>query len=86
LEHPQRDLPPALRQQKIAPGVQAVTLTNDQAAARALLNAVAGPPSATLSGLPYAVSETRLLGDGFEKRTRSAFGLLGALAAQFATR
>jgi hypothetical protein len=70
--------------QSVAPGAQVVTFTNDQAAARALLNAVAqSKPQPVAMDLPYAVSETRLLGDGFEKRTRSAFGLLGALAAQF---
>jgi hypothetical protein len=30
------------------------------------------------------VSETRLVQGGFEKRTRSSFGQMGALTAQFA--
>jgi hypothetical protein len=38
-----------------------------------------------LRGLRYALSETRIMDGGFEKRTRSSFGQFGALAAQFAT-
>lgn len=72
---------------------QAVTLTDDQTAARDFLKAVAarnanGPAQnealeTALRGLPYAASTTRLTNDGFEKRTRSAWGLLGALVGQF---
>lgn len=35
------------------------------------------------AGLPFSVSETRHAPDGFERRTRSAFGQLGALALSF---
>jgi hypothetical protein len=48
------------------------------------------PPDAaavqrSLSALPYALSETRLVEGGFEKRTRSAFGQFGAMLVQLAT-
>lgn len=36
-----------------------------------------------LDELPFTASQTRLVEDGFEKRTRSHFGQFGALAAQF---
>ena len=71
-------------------GAQAVTYTNDQDAARAFLAIVAkdkAQPAAlsnALKQLPYAASETRLAADGFEKRTRSSFGLVGSVIAQFA--
>jgi hypothetical protein len=73
-----------------ASNAAALTYTNDQATARAFLSLFAkkdAPPQTltdALRDLPYAASETRLLGDGLEKRSNSAFGLLGAAAAQFA--
>lgn len=39
----------------------------------------------SLSALPYALSETRLVEGGFEKKTRSAFGQFGAMLVQLAT-
>lgn len=41
--------------------------------------------SRAAAALPFSVSETRLAGDGFERRTRSSFGQLGALALRFAS-
>ena len=74
------------------PGV--VTLTDDAEDARRFISFVArqrgarkgDPPDAAalrraLAALPYALSETRLGDEGFEKRTRSAFGQFGAIAA-----
>ena len=79
----------------VTPTPQAVSYTDEQAAARAFLAFVAtrnatGKPqpvalSQALARLPYAVSETRLTNDALEKQTRSAFGLIGTLAAQFRT-
>jgi hypothetical protein len=74
----------------------AVTFTDDSAPAHTFIVAVAAqrgartqPASTTdleraLDALPYAISETRLVEGGFEKRTRSSFGQFGTLAAQFA--
>jgi hypothetical protein len=47
------------------------------------------PPDAaafqrSLSGLPFALSETRLVEGGFEKKTRSSFGQFGAMLVQLA--
>jgi hypothetical protein len=39
----------------------------------------------SLSALPYALGETRLVEGGFEKTTRSAFGQFGALVLQLAS-
>lgn len=36
-----------------------------------------------LASLPFATTETRLAADGFERRTRSAFGQLGSLILRF---
>lgn len=72
------------------------TLTNDTAAARDLILAVAArrllrerdPDAAQLTAalakLPYILTETRLVEGGFERKTRSAFGQFGAIAVQFA--
>lgn len=73
----------------------AVTYTSDSGPASAFINVIAaqkaareGEPNAVelqrmLDSLAYAVSETRLVEGGFEKRTRSAFGQFGTVAAQF---
>lgn len=37
----------------------------------------------SLASLPFASSETRLVADGFERRTRSAFGQFGSLILRF---
>lgn len=76
------------------PSAQAATLTDDKTAARNFLKAVATRNAkgstqdetleTALRGLPYAASTTRLTNDGFEKRTRSAWGLLGVMVGQFA--
>jgi hypothetical protein len=74
----------------------AVTFTDDERAARSFLLAVMAQRSSragsinyggiekALASLPYAVSETRLVEGGFERKTRSSFGQFGTLAAQFA--
>jgi hypothetical protein len=73
-----------------------VTYTRDETSARAFVNVIASQWSSrersnsnpsinqALDQLAYAVSETRLVQGGFEKRTRSSFGQLGTLATQFA--
>jgi hypothetical protein len=73
-----------------------VTYTGDWIPARAFINIIASQRNArerfnnnpvvnqALEELAYAVSETRLVRGGFEKRTRSSFGQLGTLATQFA--
>lgn len=73
------------------------TFTEDYTPARSFIRAMATqkgvrerPVNETelesaLRRLRYAVSETRLVDGGFEKRTRSSFGQFGALASQFAT-
>lgn len=72
-----------------------VTYTSDSAAAQAFMAVIVkqkamleGQPSEmemsrALDNLSFAVSETRLVENGFEKRTRSSFGQFGNLAAQF---
>lgn len=74
----------------------AVTYTNDTSPARAFISAIAAQRGAqsqsrndadlerALAQLTYAVSETRLIEGGFEKKTHSSFGQFGTLAAQFA--
>ncbi|MGB7922276.1 MAG: hypothetical protein WCF57_03425 [Pyrinomonadaceae bacterium] len=74
----------------------AVTFTDDSAPARTFINAIAAQRGArtqplnsadlerALAQLTYAVSETRLIEAGFERKTRSSFGQFGTLAAQFA--
>ena len=74
----------------------AVTFTDDSAPARTFISAIAAQRGArtqsannsalesALGQLTYAASETRLVEDGFEKRTQSSFGQFGALASQFA--
>jgi hypothetical protein len=72
-----------------------VTFTDDSSPARTFINAIAAQPGVrtqpasadlerALGQLTYAVSETRLVEGGFEKRTRSSFGQFGALTTQFA--
>lgn len=73
-----------------------VTYTEDVPSARAFIRVIASQRAArarpindpelnrALGQLSYSASETRLVEGGFEKRTRSAFGQLGALATQFA--
>jgi hypothetical protein len=72
-----------------------VTYTSDSIPARTFISAIAtqkavreGQPNEealrqSLESLSYSVSETRLSESGFERKTRSAFGQFGALAAQF---
>ncbi|HEY0384537.1 MAG TPA: hypothetical protein VGC64_00935, partial [Pyrinomonadaceae bacterium] len=72
-----------------------VTYTSDSTPAHAFISAIAaqkevreGQPNEAemaraLENLSFAVSETRLVENGFEKKTRSAFGQFGILAAQF---
>lgn len=74
----------------------AVTYTNDYDPARRFISFIsrqngarsAAPNAAalqrSLSALPYALSETRLVEGGFEKTTRSTFGQFGALVVQLA--
>jgi hypothetical protein len=73
-----------------------LTYTDDKASARNFISAIISQRGASVRPLkeaeferslgqtPYAVSATRLTEGGFEKTTRSSFGQLGALAAQFA--
>jgi hypothetical protein len=72
-----------------------VTYTSDSSPARAFISTIAAQKEAregqpneaelarTLESLSFAVSETRLVEGGFEKKTRSSFGQFGTLAAQF---
>jgi hypothetical protein len=74
-----------------------ITYTNDYEPARRFVSFLGrqrgarnSPPNAaalqrSLSALPYALSETRLVEGGFEKKTRSAFGQFGAMLVQLAT-
>lgn len=74
-----------------------ITYTNDYEPARRFISLLGrqnggrnSPPDAaalqrSLSALPYALSETRLVEGGFEKKTRSAFGQFGAMLVQLAT-
>lgn len=76
--------------------VNVVTLTEDNTQARSFITSIATQRGVrerpfneievekALGQLRYAVSETRLVDGGFEKRTRSAFGQFGNLASQFA--
>jgi hypothetical protein len=72
-------------------GAFARTLTDDRAAARSVLTHFAGRGDAggleaALSRRGYSVSETRLAEGGFEKRTRSAFGMFGEIYTRLAPR
>lgn len=72
------------------------TFTNDYQFSRRFISLLSrlnvirqSPPNAAalqnaLSERPYALSETRLVEGGFEKKTRSSFGQFGALAVQLA--
>ncbi|HEX8187318.1 MAG TPA: hypothetical protein VF586_03135, partial [Pyrinomonadaceae bacterium] len=67
------------------------TLTDERESARAVLSHFARRPDAAgleaaLARRRYAASETLLTGDGFEKRTRSAFGLFGEVVTRAAPR
>ena len=67
------------------------TLTDERDAARAVLSQFPrreGPNGLeeALARRVYSVSETRLADGGFEKRTRSAFGLFGEVVRRFAPR
>jgi hypothetical protein len=67
------------------------TLTDDRDAARAVLShfgARGGRPALedALARRGYSVSQTRLAEGGFEKRTRSAFGLFGEIVSRSAPR
>jgi hypothetical protein len=73
-----------------------VTYTEDETPARSFIKVLSSQWNSrersidspamnqALGQLAYAVSETRLVQGGFEKRTRSSFGQLGTLATQFA--
>ena len=66
------------------------TFTDDREAARSVLSHFprhggdAGALEAALTRRGFSVSETRLAEGGFEKRTRSAFGLFGEIYARLA--
>jgi hypothetical protein len=67
------------------------TLTDDRDAARTVLSLFAprggrGAPEEMLARRGYSVSQTRLAEGGFEKRTRSAFGLFGEVVTRTAPR
>jgi hypothetical protein len=72
-------------------GAFARTFTDDREAARNVLSHLArggggdaGALEAALARRGFSVSETRLAEGGFEKRTRSAFGLFGEVYARLA--
>ncbi|HYH85095.1 MAG TPA: hypothetical protein VEX60_06395, partial [Pyrinomonadaceae bacterium] len=74
------------------------TLTDDRDSARSVLpyfarsgdsghaRANPGALEAALARRAYSVSETRLVEGGFEKKTRSSFGLFGEIVMRFAPR
>ena len=67
------------------------TLTDERESARAVLSRFArrvdaAQLEAALARRPYAVSQTLLADGGFEKRTRSAFGLFGEVVTRIAPR
>lgn len=67
------------------------TLTDDREAARSLLSRLTRRGDATrleeaLARRGYSVSETRLAEGGFEKRTRSAFGMFGEIYTRLTPR
>jgi hypothetical protein len=71
------------------------TLTDDRDAARSVLSyfksgngaqANSAALEEALARRGYSVSETRLADGGFEKKTRSAFGLFGEIVTRFAPR
>jgi hypothetical protein len=73
----------------------ALTLTDDRDSARATLSHFARRDGAhvnqaaleeALARRAYSVGETRLAEGGFEKKTRSAFGLFGEIVTRFAPR
>ncbi|MDQ3819136.1 MAG: hypothetical protein M3362_15865, partial [Acidobacteriota bacterium] len=72
-----------------------VTYTEDHAPARTFIEAISNqkgarmrPPNQeglekALGQLRYAVSETKVVEGGFERRTHSSFGQFGSLVSQF---
>jgi hypothetical protein len=67
------------------------TLTDDRESARAVLSRLGGRGGAgaledALARRGHSVSQTRLTEGGFEKRTRSAFGLFGEIVSRSAPR
>ena len=80
---------------KSSGGQNAVTFTDERETARTFLTTLARLDAArerplnpaelesALGKLAYAVSETRLTEEGFERTTRSSFGQFGAQAVQF---
>lgn len=73
----------------------ALTLTDDRDSARSTLSRFARRDGAqanqaaledALARRAYSVGETRLTDGGFEKKTRSAFGLFGEIVTRFAPR
>jgi hypothetical protein len=72
-----------------------LTLADDREQARGFVTFVARQRGArqrpadaaalvkALAALPFSSAETRLVGDGFERRTRSSFGQLGSLLLRF---
>lgn len=87
----------ASRSANSSDGANVITYTNDYDSARRFISFISrqngarnSAPNAaalqrSLSTLPYARSETRLVEGGFEKNTRSSFGQFGALIVQLAT-
>src|SRR2546423_286321 len=74
----------------------ALTLTDDRESARSVLSRLGrrdetqasdqGALEDALARRGYSVGETRLADGGFEKKTRSAFGLFGEIVTRFAPR
>lgn len=75
-----------------SPGASAATLTDDRAVAEAFVSYFAGrrpagqaAPAANLpAGRAYALTESRFVADGYERKTVSSFGSFGALLTRFA--
>jgi hypothetical protein len=86
----------AARSSSAGGAANVVTFTDDYAPARTFITAMAtqrglrerplneSQLESALKGLRYALSETRIVDGGFEKKTRSSFGQFGTLASQFA--
>lgn len=90
--HPTRDDPlKTATQNFVGRTAFARTLTDEREAARAVLSHLTRRGDANrldeaLARRRYAVSETLLVDGGFEKRTRSAFGLFGEVVTRTAPR
>jgi hypothetical protein len=77
------------------PPSNTVTYTSDSVPALAFISVIAAQKEMregqlnemelgrALRNLSFALSETRLVENGFERKTRSSFGQFGTLAAQF---